>query len=659
MPVKYTGAVRPPARRSTSWRSKKGCSPSGARTTSSPRASGGARARRSGCSTKGPPTANGRPGIHHVWAAAFKDLYPRFQTMRGRYVARKGGLGLPRPAGRGRGREGARHHQQARDRGVRHRPRSTSGAASRCSATWRTGRRSPPASGCGSTPRTPTGRSTTTTSRASGGSSARCGTRATSTRATRSSPTAGAAAPRSRATSSASPARTSDVTEPSVYVRFPVVDRDFDLLVWTTTPWTLDVERRAPPSGPTIEYVRVRTGSGRDLVLAAARVGDVLGDDAEVVGPVPVDDLVGLHYERPFDLISTLDDRRRGRGSSPTSSSPSTTAPASCTSPPRSARSTARSPNAEGLPMLNPVGPDATFVDTPHRGQVREGRRSRAHRGAGDATDARARSSSTRTRTRTAGGAARRSSTGPSPRGSRAPSAHKDELLRENEAIGWHPEHIKHGRFGDWLENNVDWALSRDRFWGTPLPVWRCDDCGTDTCVGSVAELAELAGSDLADLDLHRPDVDDVAIDCPKCEGGRSRRVEPVLDVWFDSGAMPAAQFHYPFEGQDLFERRFPADFICEAIDQTRGLVLLVARGEHARVRRSRRTATSSAWRCSSTRTARRCRSRKGNVIDPWTVLETPRRRRAALELLLAPARRGRRGGSRSKASTSPRSGSS
>ena len=106
----------------------------------------------------------------------------------------------------------------------------------------------------------------------------------------------------------------------------------------------------------------------------------------------------------------------------------------------------------------------------------------------------------------------------------------RDRLLEGNETIAWHPPHIKHGRFGDWLENNVDWALSRDRFWGTPIPVWRCRDCGLDTCVGSVEELSKLAGESLTDLDLHRPYVDDVIIDCPGCDGGRAWRVEPVLD---------------------------------------------------------------------------------------------------------------------------------
>ena len=146
-------------------------------------------------------------------------------------------------------------------------------------------------------------------------------------------------------------------------------------------------------------------------------------------------------------------------------------------------------------------------------------------------------------------------------------TARRDELLAANESIEWYPFHIKHGRFGKWLENNVDWALSRERYWGTPLPVWRCED-GHDRCIGSIAELRELAG-DVPD-DLHRPYIDDVAFACPEC-GKEMRRVPEVIDAWFDSGAMPFAQFHYPFENEELFKERFPADFICEALDQTRG----------------------------------------------------------------------------------------
>ena len=152
-------------------------------------------------------------------------------------------------------------------------------------------------------------------------------------------------------------------------------------------------------------------------------------------------------------------------------------------------------------------------------------------------------------------------------------------MLAENERIGWHPEHIKHGRFGKWLEGNVDWALSRERYWGTPLPIWACtaEDCDERVCVGSLAELGERGGEAPRrrigggeEIDLHRPYIDDVVLDCEAC-GGEMRRVPEVIDTWYDSGAMPFAQFHYPFENEAEFDQRFPADFICEAIDQTRG----------------------------------------------------------------------------------------
>jgi len=155
-------------------------------------------------------------------------------------------------------------------------------------------------------------------------------------------------------------------------------------------------------------------------------------------------------------------------------------------------------------------------------------------------------------------------------------TALKDELVTGNEAINWYPEYIKYGRFGDWLQNNVDWAFSRERFWGTPLPVWRCEVCGKDECIGSIEELEhrlKRAGSIFAftvSTDLHRPLVDELFFDCPAC-GGTMRRVPEVLDAWFDSGAMPVAQFHYPFENQQEFDALFPADFISEAVDQTRG----------------------------------------------------------------------------------------
>ncbi|NLL90020.1 MAG: isoleucine--tRNA ligase [Dehalococcoidales bacterium] len=152
-------------------------------------------------------------------------------------------------------------------------------------------------------------------------------------------------------------------------------------------------------------------------------------------------------------------------------------------------------------------------------------------------------------------------------------TAVKQRLIENNDIINWYPEHIKEGRFGDWLKNNVDWAFSRERYWGTPLPVWQCDSCGGQECIGSLEELGNKKGFSgyPEPVDLHRPYVDDLTYDCPGC-GCKMKRVPEVIDCWFDSGAMPVAQYHYPFENETLLtDGRFPADYICEAVDQTRG----------------------------------------------------------------------------------------
>ena len=198
-------------------------------------------------------------------------------------------------------------------------------------------------------------------------------------------------------------------------------------------------------------------------------------------------------------------------------------------------------------------------------------------------------------------------------------SALKDRLVALNKEINWYPDHIKNGRFGNWLENNVDWALGRERYWGTPLPVWMCEKCGNQECIGSVQELSEKTGKDLKGLDLHRPHVDEVFYPCPKC-GEKMRRVPELIDVWFDSGSMPVAQWHYPFENLDSFKKQFPADYICEAVDQTRGWfyslhaisTLLFDQSSFKNVICLGLILDGEGQKMSKS---------KGNVIQPWDVL--------------------------------------
>ncbi len=379
--------------------------------------------------------------------------------------------------------------------------------------------------------------------------------------------------------------------------------------------------------GPDVEYVRVRGTDGRrDVVLAAGRVAAVLGDDAEIVGPVAVADLIGLHYDRPFDFLAppvgpdtpdvdpfrvvaadfvTLDD-----GSGIVHLAPAF------------GEIDREVGDAEGLGMLNPVGPAARFeavVPAPYAGQFVKDADAQLI----DALAASGRLERVVDYTHSYPHCWRCSTPliyWAKPEWFARTSAHKADLLRENEQIGWHPEHIRAGRFGDWLENNVDWALSRDRFWGTPIPVWRCTDCAHDVCFGSVADLGAAAGRDLSELDLHRPFVDDIRIECAECGGG-SYRVEPVLDAWFDSGSMPAAQLHHPFAAGDDFETRFPADFICEAIDQTRGWfysllavnTLVFGRSPYRNVVCLGLIVSADGQKMSKS---------KGNVIDPWSIID-------------------------------------
>jgi isoleucyl-tRNA synthetase len=201
-------------------------------------------------------------------------------------------------------------------------------------------------------------------------------------------------------------------------------------------------------------------------------------------------------------------------------------------------------------------------------------------------------------------------------------SLRKEALLSGNAEINWYPEHIKYGRFGNWLENNVDWAFSRERYWGTPLNIWNCSSCGSYECIGGLDELKAKPNLEglTEPLDLHRPFVDDITFSCSKCDGVMKRQTE-VIDCWFDSGAMPFAQWHYPFENQDIFSRNFPADYISEAVDQTRGWfyslhaisTLLFDQPCFKNVICLGHILDAEGEKMSKA---------KGNVVDPWSVLD-------------------------------------
>jgi isoleucyl-tRNA synthetase len=197
---------------------------------------------------------------------------------------------------------------------------------------------------------------------------------------------------------------------------------------------------------------------------------------------------------------------------------------------------------------------------------------------------------------------------------------YKPQLIENNQKINWYPDNIKNGRFGNWLENNVDWAISRERYWGTPLPVWRCDKTGQFECIGSVAELEQKTGKSLEGVDLHRPYIDEYTYPSPFAEGGTMRRVNEVLDCWFDSGAMPYAQEHYPFEHKEEFGELFPADYICEAIDQTRGWFYTL----HALGTLVSDSPTYKNVICLGhilDGEGQKMSKSKGNIVDPWKVV--------------------------------------
>ena len=367
-----------------------------------------------------------------------------------------------------------------------------------------------------------------------------------------------------------------EVTDPSVYVRFRLHEvPDTCLLAWTTTPWTLP-SNVALAVGPDIEYVKVRLDAAEGaqyLILAEARLA-ALREAHEVVERMRGRDLVGIRYQRLFELPGAPAEDAAWRVVAADYVSTEDGTGIVHIAPAFGAEDYEVG-QREGLPMLNPMGPDGKFLaGTPlveglwFKDANRLINRDLRARGLLFREDSYLHNYPHDWRKGTP------LMSYPVESWFIRTSAVKDQLVGLNQTINWQPPSIRDGRFGNWLENNVDWALSRKRYWGTPLPIWASDAPGSSyvEVIGSVAELREKCGASLPEgdaLDLHRPFVDGLTWPAP--DGGTMRRVLDVMDVWFDSGAMPFAQWHYPFENKEAFERSFPADFICEGVDQTRG----------------------------------------------------------------------------------------
>lgn len=404
-----------------------------------------------------------------------------------------------------------------------------------------------------------------------------------------------------------------EVADPSVFVRFPLKDRaNTSLLVWTTTPWTLPSNQFAAVH-PDLTYATVRDAeSGEQLIVAEALVESIAAKSKktlEVVETFPGRDLLGATYEPPFPYFYDIHDQGRVEGTLTSGG----TAPlywrvvaadfvttSSGTGVVHQAPAfgevdhdvlvaeTARFEEGQGPELFCPVHSDGRFseVVSDFAGRwVKEA----------DRDIIRALKESTRLFHQEQYlheyPFCWRASEDPLiqyPRESWfiRTSQHKDEMLANNAKINWLPEHIQGGRFGKFLESNVDWALSRERFWGTPLPIWVCEETGRMEAIGQYEELLAKPGADgmqvwdealsvnpdlCPDLKVHKPYIDAITYDSPFAEGARMRRVTEVIDCWYDSGAMPFAQWGYPHQGKEQFESQFPADFISEAIDQTRG----------------------------------------------------------------------------------------
>ena len=569
---------------------------------------------------EGPPTANGKPGIHHVLARAFKDVFPRYKTMRGYHVPRKAGWdthGLPvehevekRLSDEGRidSYDKAEIEQKV---GIAEFTRLCRESVMTYIADWER-------------------------------MTERMGFWVNLDEAYYTLDNAYIESvwqllkkiwdsdliykgykvvpydPRIGATLSSHELAQGykDVDDPSITVRFKLDGADDTyFLVWTTTPWTLP-SNLALAVGNDIDYAWCEA-DGETLIVADALREAVFRDvEHRVVKTVKGAELVGSRYQQLFDYLD-VDAAAAFRVYAADFVSTESGTGIVHTAPAYGVDDLALGQEHD-LPVVHGVGLDGHFVDAVEpvkglffkdadkplirilkdRGMMFRSERYRHSYPFGWRTgDPILYYAKNAWYIRT--------------------SKFRDRMAELNQTINWVPEHIKDGRFGNWLENNVDWALSRERFWGTPLPVWTDGD--DFHCVGSIGELEELTGRELSDLDLHRPAVDDVTFEK---DGKTWRRVPEVIDCWFDSGAMSYAQWHYPFDNVEQFEKHFPADYICEAIDQTRGWFYTL----HAIATLVSDSVAYKNCICLShivDKDGKKMSKSLGNIIDPYDVFDT------------------------------------
>jgi isoleucyl-tRNA synthetase len=568
---------------------------------------------------EGPPTANGKPGVHHVLARVFKDIFPRYKIMQGFHISRRGGWdthGLPVEIEVEKA-LGFTNKQQIEEYGIAKFNEKCRESAFTYIQEWErlTNRiafwvdmetayvtykneyiesvwwilksfweKDLLYQGFKVVPYC-----------------SRCGT------------------PLSDHEVALGYAETVD---PSIYIRMPLVDKpNTSLLVWTTTPWTLPANV-AVAVHENIEYATVERqlpeGGTERLILAKALVESIFGDESvKIVETMKGKQLKGQQYKPLFTFLPLEKPAHRVvLGDFVTEEMTGLVHIA-----PAFGADDMQVSLEENLPVLMTVAENGAFIsdvrpwaglfvkdadplitqDLQNRGLIFN--------------------SGTYTHTYPF---CWRCDTPllyyARPTWFIRTNRLKDRLVDLNQNINWYPEHIKNGRFGNWLENNIDWALGRERYWGTPLPVWECESCHNQQCIGSVDELTKMSGVDQSDLDLHRPHVDNVTFKCADC-GGTMKRVPELIDVWFDSGSMPVAQWHYPFENKEIFDQQFPADYICEAVDQTRGWFyslhaissLLFDRESYKNVLCLGLILDGEGHKMSKSR---------GNIVDPWEVID-------------------------------------